>query len=225
MWRDWVLNRPALMPALLVYAVFQLAFVPITAEVPLLPLVAGCFWVCVLTMVAFAREHQSRAIAWACTLPVERAELIKARYLASWVLVAGALLLVFVVSVLVPGSPAFLAPNINLDTPLAAAAVMTVFIALVFPPVARFGPKGAAFLLIGLNVLLPLVFVVSKVTGTQDNVEEVVIGAALTLAARVGQVKAAMPTPVFYAAVFVLLLFLNWFSYRVAAALFRGREF
>jgi len=224
MWRDWVLHRPALVPMFLVLALLQIVGIQFAVDAPVLPLFIGCFWACVLTMVPFAREHQFRTIAWSCTLPVTRADLVKARYVASWTLVAATLLIVFTATVLVPGSVDFLAPTIDLDAPLAAAAVLTVFIALMFPPVARYGPKGAAFLLIALNVLSPLVFVLSKVTGTQDEVEGVVLGAAANLAAQVGGVKAATPAPVFYLVVIAGLFFVNWLSYRVAVALFRNRE-
>jgi len=224
MWRDWVLNRPALVPVLLVFAVFQIVLAPLTAEAPMLPLFACCVWACVITMVSFAREHQFRAIPWSCTLPAKRADLVRARYLGSWLLVAGTFLVFVAATVLVPGSASFMAPSFGLDTPLAAAAVVTVFVALFFPPVTRFGPKGAAFLLIGLNVVLPIVFVVSKATGSQDYVEGVVLGTFADLAAQAGRVKAAVSSPVFYVIVIVSLVCINWISYRVAVALFRRRE-
>jgi hypothetical protein len=107
---------------------------------------------------------------------------------------------------------------------LVAATVLTIFVALFFPPLTRFGPKGAAFLLLGLNVLLPIVFVVSKATGRQDYVEGVVLGTFADLGAHIGRLKAAMPSPVFYFTVIALLVFINWLSYRVAVALFRRRE-
>ena len=224
MWRDWVLNRPALVPVLLVFAAFQVFAVQFTGEVPRLPLLFGCPWMCVMTMVPFIREHQFRAISWSCTLPATRADLMKARYLGSWLLVATALLLVGAGAVLVPGSASFMAPSINFDAPLAVAAVVTVFIALMFPPVARFGPKGAAFLLIAINFLMPAVFVVSKVTGTQDDVEGVVLGAFASVVDQAAQVKAAMSAPVFYVAFVAALVIVNAISCRFAVALFRNRE-
>lgn len=225
MWREWVLNRPALAPMLLVFALVQIVAVQFIIDAPRLPLFLGCMWACVLIMVPFAREHQFRAVAWSCTLPAARADLLRARYLSSWILVVVLLLSASVATVLARGRESLATRPFDLDAALVAAAAVAVFIALMFPPVARYGPKGAAFLLIGLNVLLPLVFVVSKVTGTQDSVEGVVLGAFASLMGRVAGVKASMPALFFYPAVVALFALVNGISYRVAAALFRNREF
>ncbi len=225
--RDWMLNRRTLVPMFLVFAALQLFVARLAADAPALPLFATCFWACLMTLVSFTREEQFRATSWSCTLPMTRAGLVRSRYVGSWLLVGGVVLTGLTLATLGSSGAAPAAPTFRaflLDTPLLAAALITPFLGLLLPFVMRFGLRGAAVLLLPPNLALPVVFVVSKITGTQDSVEATVLSGAAAIALQVGRAKEAMPSPLFYLGVIGSLFFVNWLSYRLAVALFQRRE-
>jgi len=222
--RDWVLNRRAVVALSAIFAAFLVFFVQVPSDLPPIWLFLTCLWAAFIAIVPIARDHTFRAVAWSCTLPVSRADLVRARYAAAWVLVAGVVAAALALAVLVPGSKVSVAFVFDLDTLLAAAGFVTFLLALALPFLIRFGILGLAVFLVPINILLPVVFVVSKVTGNQDNVEGAVLGWIGAIADAVAGLRDGLSRPVFYVAVLLLLVFTNWASYRLALALFRRRE-
>lgn len=222
--RDWVLNRRAVVALSAIFVAFQVFFVRLPSDLPPIWLVLTCLWAALIGVVAITRDDTFRALAWSCTLPVCRADLVRARYAGAWILVAGVVVVALALAVLVPGSEVSLAFAFDLDTLLLAAGFVTFLLALALPFLIRFGILGLAVLLVPLNILLPVVFVVSKATGTQDNVEGTVLGWISAMAEAVAGLRDGLSRPVFYVAVLLLLVFTNWASYRLALALFVRRE-
>jgi len=222
--RDWILYRASVLMAVFVFATFQILFVQVPLDFPYIWLFLTCIWVAFLTLSPLAREMRTQGAAWSCTLPVSRRDLVKARYFGAWILVAGAYLVALAVAFLAPGSKVSPWFAIDLDTLLIGATIVTVILVFLLPSVIRFGVKGVLVLLVPLNLVLPIVFVASKVTGTQDSLENNLLTGLQALAAVTAGLRDGLSRPLFYIMVVLLLFALNWASYRMAVALFLRRE-
>ncbi len=222
--RDWILNRWAILTTVFVFATFQVLFVQLPSNLAYVWLFVSCIWAAALTLAPLSREDKFRGAAWSCTLPVSRPDLVKARYIGAWLLAVGAYLVAFTVAMLAPGSKISAAFALDPDTLLLVATIIGTILAIMLPSIVRFGVKGVLVLLVPVNILLPIVFVVSKAMGAQDDVEGNVIAGLQTLAAMIGGVRDGLSRPLFYLAVVLLLLAANWASYRFAVALFLRRE-
>ncbi len=222
--RDWILNRRGLVPVVAIFAAFQVFLIQLPFDLLRLWLVLTCIFASGMIVVPFARDEKFRTAASSCTLPISRADLVRARYVGAWALVAGTLLVAFALAALVPGSSISPAAAFDPGALLLAGTIVTVILVTLLPFVIRFGLRGMAILLIPFNLLLPIVFVVSKATGRQDDVEGRVLAGLGALAEWTVVLRESLSTPVFYPAVLLSLVLLNWASYRLALALFRRRE-
>jgi hypothetical protein len=128
------------------------------------------------------------------------------------------------VALLAPGSKISPSFAVDLDTLLIGATIVSAILVFMLPSVIRFGSKGLLVLLVPLNVLLPLTFVVSKATGTQDSLEGNLLAGLQALAAMIAGIRDGVSRPLFYLVVLLLLFAVNWVSYRLAVSLFLRRE-
>lgn len=221
--RDWILHRRALGPITAVFAAFQVYFV-LNADKPRLWLVFTSVYISFLTVVPFTRDDKFRSVAWSCTLPVSRSDLVKARYAGAWILVAAVFLLAFALAALVPGSKLSGALPADPEALLLAGAVVSVILLLLLPFTIRFGFFGILIGLVALQILIAGTFVVSKLTGRQDRVEGGVASVFRPLIDGVAAARESLGPSAFFLAVLLSLVLLNWAGYRVALALFRRRE-
>lgn len=222
--RDWILNRVPILMTVFVFATFQILFVQVPVDLPYIWVFLTCIWAAFLTLSPLTREMKDQGAAWACTLPVSRRDLVRARYVGAWILVVMTYLVAFLVAVLAPGSKVSPSFAINLNTLLIGATIVSAIFVFLLPSVIRFGVKGVLILLVPFNLLLPIVFVASKATGTQDSLEEGLLGGLQALAVMITGLRDGISRPLFYVSVVLLLFALNWASYRVAVALFLRRE-
>lgn len=222
--RDWILNRVSVLTAVFVLTTFQVLFVQVPVDLPYIWLFLTCIWASFLTLAPMAREEKYQGTAWSCTLPLSRPDLVRARYIGAWLLAAGVYLAALAVALLAPGSKISPSFAIDLDTLLVGATIVSAILVFMLPSVIRFGIKGLLVLLIPLNILLPMVFVISKATGTQDSLEESLLAGLRDLAAMIAGTRDGLSRPLFYMVVILLLYVLNWASYRVAVSLFLRRE-
>lgn len=224
LYRNWLLNRRALLFKTGIFAAFQFFLVHQAVSQQALWLGANSFIAAAISIAPLAMEDGYRAHAWSCTLPVTRANLVKGHYVSAWVLAAGMLLVAIVVTAVVPGGrirPFFAFWPGSL---LLAGTFITAVLAFLMPALFRFGLLGILALLIPVNIVLPTVFVISKVTGTQDDVEGTVIAGIRAITELATAWRDGLSRPLFYLAVLLTLLFVNWASYRVAVVLFLRRE-
>jgi hypothetical protein len=222
--RDWILNRVSISMALFVFATFQVLFVQAQLDLPYVWVFLTCMWAALITLSPLAREMADQGAAWSCTLPASRIDLVRARYFGAWLLAAVGYLVALSVALLAPGSTVVPSFAIDLDTLLVGATIVSVILVFLMPSVIRFGVKGVFVLLVPLNLLLPVVFVVSKATGTQDSLENSLLAGLQSLATVIAGLRDGLSRPLFYIAIVLLLFALNWASYRVAVALFMRRE-
>lgn len=222
--RDWIMNRVSTLMAVLVFATFQVLIVQVPVDMPYIWIFITCMWAAFLTLGPLGRDEKYRGAAWSCTLPISRADFVGARYIGAWCLAGAAYLVATIVALLAPGSKVSIPFAIDIDTLLVGATIVSVILAFILPSVIRFGMKGVLVLLLPLNILLPIIFVVSKATGTQDSLEGNFLAGLQTLAALISGIHDGLSSPLFYTLVVLLLFALNWASYRLAVALFLRRE-
>jgi hypothetical protein len=222
--RDWILHRNALVPIVAIFGAFQVYFV-LNADKPRLWIIFTSIYVSFLTVVPFTRDDKFQSAAWSCTLPVCRADLVRARYAGAWVAVAGGFLVAFSVAVLLPRSKLRGVLPVNPESLLLAGAVVTVILLLVLPFTIRFGFVGLVIGLAALQILGGVTFVFSKALGRQDRVEGGVAAVFRPFIDGILAVRESLSPPGFFLAALVLLILLNWAGYRFALALFRRREF
>ncbi len=221
--RDWILHRRALVPVAAIFAAFQVYFV-LNADKPRLWLVFTSIYVSFLTVVPFTRDDRFRSVAWSCTLPVSRSDLVRARYAGAWVLVAAVFLLAFALAALVPGSKLSGSLPADPEALLLAGAVVSIILLLLLPFTIRFGFLGIVIGLAALQILIAAAFVASKMTGRQDEVEGSVAAVFRPPIDGILAARESLGSPAFFLAAFLSLLLLNWAGYRLALALFRRRE-
>jgi hypothetical protein len=222
--RDWILNRVYVLPSVFVFATFQVLFVQVPLDLPYIWVFLTCVWIAFLALPPLLREMKAEGSAWSCTLPLSRRDLVKARYIGGWLLVAAAYLVALAVALLAPGSEVSLRFATDLDTLLIGATIVSVILVLLLPSVIGFGVKGMLVLLVPLNIVIPVLFVVSKATGTQDSLEGNLLTGLQVFATFMTGIRDGLSRPLYYAAVVVLLFAINWASYRAAVALFLRRD-
>lgn len=221
--RDWILHRRAYVPIVAIFAAFQVYFV-LNADKPRLWLVFTSVYISFLTVVPFTRDDRFRTVAWSCTLPVSRSDLVKARFAGAWVLVAAVFLVAFALAALVPGSKLSGVLPADPEALLLAGAVVSFILILLLPFTIRFGFLGIVIGLVALQILIAGSFVVSKATGRQDQVEGGVAAAFWPLIDGIVAARESLTPPWFFLAALLSLILLNWVGYRFALALFRRRE-
>jgi hypothetical protein len=222
--RDWILNRVPLSIAVFVFATFQILLVQVPIDLPYIWVFITCTWAAFLTIGPLGRDEKYRGAAWSCTLPVSRREIVRARYIGAWSLAAVAYLVAVAVALISPGSKVSIPFALALDTLLIGAVILSAILAFMLPCVVRYGMKGLLVLLLPINIFLPMTFVVSKATGTQDSLEGSFLTGLQALAALIAGIRDGLSRPLFYIAVLMLLFAINWASYRIAVALFLRRE-
>ena len=222
--RDWILNRVSILMAVFVFATFQVLLVQVPIDLPYIWVFITCTWAAFLTLGPLGRDEKYRGSAWSCTLPVSRADLVGSRYIGAWSLVGAAYLVALAIALLAPGSRVSIPFAVDFDTLLIGATIVSIILAFLLPSVIRFGMKGVLVLLLPVNILLPITFVVSKATGTQDSLEGNFLAGLQALAALVTGIRDGISRPFFYILVVSLLFALQWASYRLAVAHFLRRE-
>jgi hypothetical protein len=223
--RDWILNRRSLLSMLGIFTVFQVYFVMRVSSARTW-LVFAAIYAAFLAVAPYGRDDKFRTTAWACTLPVSRRDLVKARCVGGWLFVAAAMAIAFALALLVPGSQVAPGELFQPATLLLGASVITLIAALMLPFTVRFGIKGVIILVVAFQILGSAVLLVLMATGGRSGgsggnpVRRTIHGISEGLA----HLQALVSPPVFYAGLAVTLIALTWLSYRFAAALFQRRE-
>lgn len=221
--REWILHGYGLIPILAIFGVFQIYFVLRVSGVR--PwLVFTAVYVSFLTIIPFTRDDKYRATAWACTLPVSRADLVRARYVGVWLIAAAGFGLSLLLAATLPGSRMIGELRADPEALLLGAAVTSVVLLFVLPFTIRFGLLGVMIGLIGLQILSAGAFVAGKLTVGLNRIEGGVAAAFRPLIEGILATRESLGPTGFNLAALLALLMLNWIGYRLALALFRRRE-
>jgi hypothetical protein len=223
--REWILMRRALLLLIGIYTFFQAYFV-CRVDSAREWLVFAAVYASFLSLTLFLREDKFHATAWSCTLPIRRQDLVQARFLASWILVSGALALGLILAVVMPGSQVQIAAVFDPSTLLLAAAVVTVILALMLPFAIRFGLIGVIIFLVGIQVLGTVVLLIAVNTSARARpARGLLSGGMEALTDGLVGLREFLSPPGFYLVVALALILVNWLGFRLAVALFRRREF
>jgi len=222
--RDWFLHRRALLTFILIFSAFEVYFV-LVANQPRTWLVMTCIYISFFVIVPMTRDDKFRALAWTGSLPVTRADLVRARYVGSWVIVALAFLTVLALAALLPGSKIAPAMPVDMRSLLLAATVITIILFLLIPFTIRFGLMGVFVGLAALQLIGAGLFVFAAATGSFEAVEGGIAAIFRPPIAAVVAIRESLPRAAFNLVALLVLVLINWVGYRLALALFRQREF
>ena len=222
--RDWFLHRRALLTVILIFSAFEVYFV-LVANHPRTWLVFTCIYVSFFVIVPMTRDDKFRAFAWTATLPVTRADLARARYVGSWVIVALAFLPALALAALLPGSK--VAPVMPVDprSLLLAATVITIIFLMLIPFTIRFGLMGVFIGLAVIQLIGAGLFVFASLTASFEAVEGTIASIFKPPIAGIAAIRNSLPSAAFNVLALLALVLINWVGYRFALALFRRREF
>jgi len=223
--REWILTRRALLAPFGIFAVFQAYFVCRSVS-PRHWLVFAAVYASFLSLIPFLREDKFHAAAWSCTLPVRRQDLVRARFLAAWIMVTAALALGLVLAGVMPGSRVPIAAVFEPSTLLLAATAVTAILALMLPFAIRFGLVGVLIFLVGFQLLGTVVLLIAVNTSARARPSPgVLTGGIEALTDALVALRDFLSPTGFYLAVALALILANWLGFRLAVALFRRREF
>ena len=222
--REWILVRRALLMIVGIYLVFEAYFV-CRASSPREYFIFASIYAAFLTLPLFLREDKFRATSWSCTMPVCRQDLVRARFLGAWLLVAGNLALALVLAVIMPASRVQVAAVFDPATLFLTAAVVTIALGLMLPFAIRFGALGVMIFLVVFQIAGSVVLLVAvRAGGTSRASQGILAGGSAALTDGLEAIRDLLSPPAFYLAAAAVLILINWLGYRLAAALFRRRE-
>jgi hypothetical protein len=225
-WRDWILNRRTLLLSFAVFFAFQLYSI-LRMSSDRAWLVFAAIYASFLTIIPVVVEDTSQATASTCALPVTRTDVVRARFVASWVLTTAVLAVTAALPAVVPGSAVEPAIALQPGTLLAMATTVTAVVALMQPFTIRFGMLGVMIFLVSAQVLGGAALFLAARFRRPDGVGAGVgpIRAGLSeLSAAVTAVHDAVGPAGFVVVVLAALAVVNWLGYRFAVFLFRRRE-
>lgn len=221
--RDWRLHSRTLWITLAIFAGFQIYFV-MNIDRPPLWVGFAAVYLSFLTITPITREEKFRSMAWTCSLPVSRRDVVRARFAGAWLIVGIGILLGLGVALLTPGSKVDAAAVMSIDSLLLACGLATVVLVLLLPFTLRYGIKGVFIVLVGLQILGAGALVVGMATGTMTAIESGVGAVFGPVYRTVLNLHEGLSAPSFFAVMAVFLAALNWGGYRLALALFRRLE-
>ena len=224
LYRDWLLNRRML---LISYAMF-LAFQAFTVK--MIPsarmwMIFACIYSTFIAVTTFLREDRFQSLAWTCSLPIDRRELVRARFLEAWVLVLVTMAAALLCAALLPYSQVDPLAALQPANLLLGLLVVTVVVAIMLPFTIRLGFMGMFVFLIGMQVLGVVAFVGAKmfrgVFKTAVSPIALVVGALhdFVIAARFHLGEAG-----FFVAALAVLMLVNYLGYLASCWLFARRE-
>jgi len=215
--REWILNRQVLMLLAGIFGAYQIwarAWV-----------VMATLYAAFLSVLLFAREDKFRSTAWSCTLPVTRLELVRARFVASWLMVVVALTGATLLTAVVPGSKVSPADVVEPSTLLIVAAVTTLIFAWVMPFTIRFGMVGIMIFLVGGQLAGAILLFVATSIHRGSGSRRPIRAALAAIGDGLVAVRETLSPALFVVVVVLVLAVANWLVYRFSAYLFGRREF
>lgn len=218
--RDFLLHGRMLLISYAIFFAFE-AYVALRVDSAQFWLTTAAIYAAFLSITVFAREDKFGSSAWTCTLPVRRAEIVRARFVMAWLVVAAALVAGAALTALLPGTRVVLPEIVLPATLLSAATAVTLIVALMLPFLIRFGLLGVMIFLVGAQMLGAALLALAMVLGRRGR--HVSLGLS-SIANAVRSVYEAFPPAVSVLLTVALLFAINWAGYRVSVLLFRRRD-
>jgi hypothetical protein len=219
--RDVLLHGRMLLISYAIFLAFE-AYFALRVSSARFWLTTAAIYAAFRSITVFAREDKFGSSAWTCTLPVRRAEVVRARFVIAWLLVAAALATGAAMAALLPGTRVVLPEIVLPATLLCAATAVTLIVALMLPFLIRFGLLGIMIFLVGAQMLGAGVLALAMVLGRRGR--HVSVGFS-SIAHAVRSAYEAFPPTISIVLAVALLFAINWAGYRLSVFLFRRRDF
>lgn len=217
--KDLILNRNAMAVNLLIFSA-AFALLSSMSEVPSREFtVLASVMVSFLPVMIVTREDKARAMALACSLPVTRRTIVRARYGLALVLATGGILLALGLAAWLPTSAMSATALFQPANLLTALSVALLVMSLMLPLTLRFGAMGLILLLAVSQVIGIVLFTVVQIT--ESTADKALVAAVVR---GIGDVAARLGTPGFHLLLAALLAGLVAASYRVSVFVFERRE-
>ena len=224
LFRDWLLHRKALLITLGIFTAFEIYLV-LRVDHPAFWSVGTCVYAAFLTITPMTRDDKFRTTAWTCTLPVSRADQVRARFAGAWLIALAACATALALAAVLPGSRVAPADVLDPQALLLAAGIVSSILVLLIPFTVRFGLMGVLVFLVALQVLGGLLLFVGATMGGIVGIEKSVATGVRAIGAAIVGAREALSEIPFVLCSLVALAALNWAGYRLALALFNRREF
>jgi len=217
--KDLILNKKFLIGLGISYVIY-IGYIGSRMNNPRLAVIIGAFMCALIPLMIVTREDKFKAALLSCSLPATRREIIQARYVLAWMIMAAVYGLIVPVMVLFPGSRMRWASVAGLPALLTALAFMTLFFAFLMPFLIRFGLVGMFSFLVGLQLLGIASMVLHDRGVLGFSLREIIAGIRNAL----NSLSASLSTPVYVAVLLAALILFNLSSLALSVALFRRKD-
>jgi len=217
---DWILSRRHILLNSGLFCLYALYMV-YRMESPKLFSMFAAIMASFGSFVVLTREDRFKAAATTVSLPVDRRQVVFARYFLGWGIGFGTLLLTFGLAILLKTIGAVEFPPFTAGHFALAVAVVGIIVALLFPFVVRFGWTGLVLFLVSLQVLGAVFLLAAGYGGLHISLR------AFPTAIGSWSVKMqqTLGWPLFFIGLILGLAFLSALSVLASVILFRKREF
>lgn len=168
------------------------------------------------------REDKFKTSSLVCSLPVRRAKIVCAKYIATWIMSGMFISYVLILAAVFPFAKVSIADILNLKSLLICLAFISLFYCVIIPFTIRFGIAGIIVFLVGTQVLGIVMLLLTRFLGPNGNPLRFIIG---NLENGIRFVMNHPASPGFLLILFAVILFLNAASYLVSRLLYSRREF
>jgi len=218
MLKDLRLNRRGLLIFGSFYPLYM-GFFGSRLSTPTIAAILGAFLYGIVPIIIFGREDRFKASGFGLSLPTTRREVIRSRYLLSWILMAVCYLAASVLMVVMPGGKLGLSNVFAVRTILISLTSMTLLFSTLMPLFVWLGMAGLMAFLVAIQVLGIVFMLLRFVVGRSVIAVVRALPRAITAAVdALGPAGAA-------AAVVALLVLINVISLAVSTRIFAKKEF
>jgi ABC-2 family transporter protein len=180
--------------------------------------IIGPFLMAIFPISIFSREDKFKSLAFCLSLPMTRAEFLRARYALSWIMMGVVYAAAALLMSVLPGAKTQAAEALDVRTLLLTLLVTSLLFGFLMPLSVRFGWMGLIIFLVALQVLGALVLFIRPLA-------KLILPMFSAYPRAIETVHAAAGPAGALAAGVIVLFLLNYASYRVSTALFRAMEF
>ena len=224
LYREWILHRQVVALMFGIFGAYQI-YAMMNMDSARGWVVFAAVYSAFLTAALFIREDKFRATGWTCILPIKRIELVRARFIASWVMVVAALGGATLLAAVLPGTKFPVSEIFDTSTLLIVAALTTLIFAWVLPFSIRFGMVGIMIFLVGAQlggVLLLLIG--SRMNRASGGGGRPIRTTLAAISDALVSARETLSPTLFVVVVIVVLIVVNWLAFRFASFLFDRRE-
>ena len=224
LYREWILHRQVVMIMFGIFGAYQI-YAVMNVNSARAWIVFATVYAAFLTAVLFIREDKFQATGWTCILPIKRIELVRARFISSWAMVAAALGGSILLATVMPGTKFPVGEILDTSTLLIVAALTTLIFAWVLPFSIRFGMVGIMIFLVGAQIGGVLLLLIgSRMNRASGDSRGPIRTALAAIGDTLVNAREALSPALFTVVVIIVLAAANWLAYRFAAFLFNRRE-